>query len=201
MNEDESLDLLLQRLPVNEEEKLQGQTIASALGYLALALDQVRAYIRARSLPLKDFAAHYTRQKEVILREIPEEWEYRRIVGNMEREIVLSIFTTWELSFEQISGNLQEIERKDHFLTLAAFFDDKVISERYFQVYFNPGKPEWMNIFCTKNKWDSDKLGDILAELQKLSLLQLSVQQTSELQFSLHPVMCDWIKLRKSHNT
>ena len=93
------------------------------LGHLALALDQAGAYIRARNLPLKDFTAHYNRRKDVILREIPEEWEYRRVIGNMERETALSIFTTWELSFEQISGDIQQVERKDHFLTLAAFFD------------------------------------------------------------------------------
>ena len=83
----------------------------------------------------------------------------------MERETALSIFTTWELSFEQISGDIQEIERKDHFLTWPAFFDDKAISERYFQVYFDRKKPEWMNIFSTKHEWDHDKLGDVLTEL------------------------------------
>jgi tetratricopeptide (TPR) repeat protein len=198
MNDSESLSLLLQRVPLNEEEKIHGREIASALGNLALALDQAGAYIRARNLKLKDFIPHYNKRKEVILREIPDEWEYRRVLKDAERETSLSVFTTWELSFEQISGNSEEKERKDHFLTLAAFFDNKNISERYFQAHFNLDRPGWMDMFSTEGKWDSYKLGDVLAELRKLSLLQTSGQQTNELRFSLHPVIRDWIRLRKN---
>jgi tetratricopeptide (TPR) repeat protein len=200
MNDSESLSLLLQRLPLNEEEKIHGREIASALGNLALALDQAGAYIRARNLKLKDFILHYNKRKELVLREVPDEWEYRRVLKDAERETFLSVFTTWELSFEQISGNSEEKESKDHFLTLAAFFDNKNISERYFQAHFNLDGPEWMDMFSTERKWDSHKLGDVLAELRKLSLLQTSGQQTNELQFSLHPVVRDWIKLRKSRD-
>ena len=200
MNDSESLSLLLQRVPLNEEEKIHGREIASALGHLALALDQAGAYIRARNLKLKDFIPHYNKRKEVILREIPDEWEYRRVLQDAERETSLSVFTTWELSFEQISGDSEEKESKDHFLTLAAFFDNRNISERYFQAHFNLDRPEWMDMFSTERKWDSYKLGDVLAELRKLSLLQTPGQQTNELQFSLHPVVRDWVKLRKNRD-
>jgi hypothetical protein len=190
MSEQESINLLLQRPPIDEPEKTEGLKIVSTLGHLALALDQAGAYIRARNLKLGDFISHYLKRKDRVLKEIPDEWEYRK-------ETSLSIFTTWELSFEQIGGDDEERERKGHFLTLAAFLDNTNISERYFQAYFYEAEHEWMNIFGSNEEWDSEKLGDVLAELQRLSLLQMPNEQTNELRFSLHPVVRDWIKLRQ----
>ena len=193
MSDEESLDLLLQRPPIDQSEKAAGLDIVSTLGHLALALDQAGAYIRARNLQLKEFTRHYNERREIVLKEIPDEWEYRK-------ETTLSIFATWELSFEQITGDNEERKKKDHFLTLAAFFDNTNISESYFQAHFSQERPKWMDICRTRAEWDSEKLRDILAELQKLSLLQISDKQTDELQFSIHPVVRDWLKLRKNNN-
>ena len=200
MSEEESLELLLQRKPLNEEERFHGHGITSLLGYLALALDQASAYISARKLPLKQFKQEYLERKETILKEIPDEWEYRRSTNDEEKEKVLSVFTTWELSFEQISGSHTDKDRKEHLLTLAAFFDTTLISERYFQAHFELNKPKWMRIFSLENKWTSAKLGDVLAEFQRHSLLQILDKRTKELYFSIHPVVRDWIKLRKSRH-
>lgn len=135
---------------------------------------------------------HCNKRREKVLRETPDEWEYRK-------ETVLSIFTTWELSFEQITGDGEERGKKDHFLKPAAFLDNTNISEMYFSAHFSRGRSERMDIFSPRAEWDSEKLGDILAELQKLSLLQMSDRQTSGLRFSFHPVVRDWIRLRKSN--
>ena len=197
MTEDESLKLLLQRLPCNKDEAIHGHEIVSTLGFLALALDQAGAYIRARSLDLKAFIKHYDERKEVVFREIPDEWEYKRAIGDEELETRLRIFTTWQLSFELISGPNHEVEDKEHLLTLAAFFDAGKISERYFETYFNKSKIDWIKIFSSNDKWDSYKLGDILSEFQKLSLLNMNTTDDG-LSFSIHPVVCEWIKLRKS---
>ena len=197
MTEDESLKVLLRRLPCNKDESIHGHEIVSALGFLALALDQAGAYIRARSLDLKAFIQHYDDRRKVVLEEIPDEWEYKRAIGGEELETRLRIFTTWELSFEQISGPKQEVEDKEHFLTLAAFFDAGKISERYFETYFDKSKPDWIKRFSSNDTWDSYKLSDILSEFQKLSLLNMSTTDDG-LSFSVHPVVCDWIKLRKN---
>ena len=198
MTEKESLDLLLQKTPMNLEEETEGRKIVSLLGHLALALDQAGAYIRARGLPLKDFISHYKRRKRQIFEETPDEWEYRRNVENSEQERILSVFTTWEMSFNLISGSENEKEWKDHFLTLAAFFDTKVISERYFRAHCDSENTEWMDLFRTKLEWDSDKLGDVLTEFRRLSLIQIPDRQTSEQSFSIHPIVRDWLILRKS---
>lgn len=141
---------------------------------------------------MKDFIPHYLKRKEIILQEIPDEWEYGKGTG-------LSVFTTWELSFDQMGGDDEKKEAKAHFLTLAAFLDNTNISERYFRIYFNSAKPEWMNILGSKGEWESEKFGDVLAEFQRLSLLQIPREHTHELRFSLHPVVRDWIKLRKGN--
>ena len=52
ISKDKSLDLLLQRPMSDITERAQGLAIAAILGYLALALDQAGAYIRAQCLPL-----------------------------------------------------------------------------------------------------------------------------------------------------
>lgn len=201
MTKDESLKVLLQRSPQNDEESLHGGDIAATLGYHVLALDQAGSYLRSRRLKLCDFVSHYHKRKEVILKAIPDEWEYRRVISDEEKETSLNIFTTWELSFEQINGHEEEIRQKEHFLSLAAFFDITTISERYFEAYFKEKTPEWMAIFISEGEWDSDKLGDVLAEFQKLSLLQMPNVAFAGQAFSIHPVVRDWIQIRKSRET
>lgn len=55
-----------------------------------------------------------------------------------------------------------------------------------------------MDLLKTRGKWDSYKLGDWLAEYGKLSILEIPKRQVGELQFSIHPLVCEWMKLRKN---
>ncbi|KAI4147729.1 MAG: hypothetical protein LQ340_005415 [Diploschistes diacapsis] len=197
MSEDESLDLLLQRPVPNARERQHGLEIAAMLGNLPLALDQAGAYIRARNLPLQEFGSHYARRKRMVLEGVPDQWEYRRKLGETEKETLLSVFITCELSFAQIGGSKEERDSKEHFLSLAAYFDNKCSSERYYEAYCKSYKIGWMQIFMTDGEWDRCMFGDTVAEFRKLSLLQMPDQQANEIQFSLHPVVRDWLKVRK----
>ncbi len=201
MTESESLKVLLQRPPQNDEESLQGKEIVATLGYLALALDQAGSYLRARKLRLRDFASSYQKCKEDILKTIPDEWEYQNATSDQEKENKLKIFTTWELSFNQLSGHEEEVQQKEHFLSLAAFFDITAISDRYFEAYFNFRQPDWMAILSSEGTWDIDKLGGVLAEFDTLSLIQTQEHAMDQQLFSIHPVVRDWIQLRKSRET
>lgn len=144
MSESESLHLLL-----HEEEKIKGRRIASTLGYLPLTFDQAGAHIRARCLSLKDFISHYDKRKEKVPVEIPDQWEYRRNIT------LFSVFTTWKLSFDQTGGDDVEIRNKDPFLTLTAFFDNKIIWERYHYNIGLPGGIWWMGQSYLPNFRDS----------------------------------------------
>ena len=198
MTQDESLQVLFQRPPLNDEESRYGKEIAAQLGNLVLALDQAGSYLRARNVRLCDYVPSYRKRKEHILKETPDVWEYRNITNNEEREVRLTVFTTWQLSFDQISGDEQERRQKEYFLTLAAFFDINAISDRYFEAYFNAKKPEWMAILSSEGRWDIHKLENVLVEFNKLSLIQMKQHAMDQQLFSIHPVVRDWIQLRQS---
>ena len=94
MSSDESLNLLLQSASISHVDTVQGEKIAKTLGYLPLALDQAGAYIRARSIRLEEFLLHYDKRRQIILKETPWEWEYRKLDESTDQEY-LSVFTTW----------------------------------------------------------------------------------------------------------
>ena len=202
MTEGESVDLLLQGPASTPKENSEGVKVAATLGNLALALDQAGAYIRSRELPLNQFVAHYKKRKRAVLEEIPDEWEYRRNKENSDKEQCLSAFTTWEMSLDLIKGSPKEKRRKVDFLTLAAFLDPQHISERYFRAYdtIDDGI-EWKSLFRNVEKWDSDRLGDLLAEFRRLSLIEVLNRHDNEHAFSIHPLICDWMKFRKGAET
>ena len=90
-------------------------------------------YISERRLPLQLFADHYDERKEVMLKHTPSLWEYRRRLGEDKDEMLLSVFTTWELSFQRIGKNEDERTMIGHFLTLSAFLDSTNIGEDLFR--------------------------------------------------------------------
>lgn len=196
MTKEESVELLLQGPASTPKENSEGVEVAATLGYLALALDQAGAYIRSRGLPLNQFIAHYQKRKRAVLEEIPDEWEYRKNREDLDNEQCLSVFTTWEMSLDLITGSPKEKEQKVHFLTLAAFLDPQCISERYFRAYSAIDNIEWIELLRNGEKWDSNKLGDLLAEFRRLSLVQVLSCLENEYAFSIHPLICDWMKFR-----
>ena len=197
MTESESLDLLLKR-PAEEKEKTLALQVAAELGHLALAIDQAAAYIEARNLLLKDFSEHFRLRKMAILQHIPEYWEYRLGVTDAERDIVLSTFTTWELSLQQISGSPEVKQKKERFLTLCAMFDTASISKEYFEFCCRSTDTQCMSIFKSEGTWDGFKFDDIAAECRTLSLLQSEGACHRQGLLSLHPLVRDWLKLRKA---
>ena len=54
-----------------------------------------------------------------------------------------------------------------------------------------------MELFLTDNEWDENKYGDVLAECNKLLLLQILDRPADKAQFSLHPLVRDWLIVRK----
>ncbi|OZJ01904.1 hypothetical protein BZG36_05096 [Bifiguratus adelaidae] len=91
-----------------EETIAEGKKIVWMLGCLALAIDQAAAYISFPPLPLSLFPDRYEKKTKRMLEHTPEVWDYRdyrKIIGDGEQETSLSVFTTWEMSFEQIGPN------------------------------------------------------------------------------------------------
>ncbi|KAI9784698.1 MAG: hypothetical protein M1816_000763 [Peltula sp. TS41687] len=209
LTEEEALELLQSRSPKiqsSHQELEEGKKIVKQLGYLALAIDQAAAYISSRpNISLSLFSEHYEKRKEFILRDTPSSlWEYRVHTDSQDPGPNLSVFTTWELSFEQISENEMERENIGHFLTQAAFFDPRNITESLFKNHLqhchdNNREPEtWMLRFLAGEDWDSFRFQDVVVSLMNLSLIH-SIEFTSEeVVFSLHPLVKDWLQFRNS---
>ena len=202
LSEVEGLDLLLYRSHHNrtDDNIKEGTAIIQKLGCLALAIDQAAACINFRHLPLMHFMDHYERREKVVLNHTPESlWEYRRTLGAAKDQTSLNSFTTWEMSFQQIAQDDNEKRNIGHFLTLAAFLNPAKITEDLFEIYFTKAspKPKWMEGFCTNGDWDSDVYQDTICGLFNLSLIQNMEATGTQTSFSLHPLIRDWLQLRR----
>ncbi len=103
--------------------------IVRRLGVLPLAVDQAVAYIRSRGLTLPQFLADFDERCETVLQHTPELWGYRRKLAGAKDETKLSVFTTWDLSFQQLRRSDAEREQIRQLPTTAAFYDITRVDE------------------------------------------------------------------------
>jgi tetratricopeptide (TPR) repeat protein len=189
MANDEAVSLLLHRsqLKESEELKVDAGDIVSHLGYLPLAIAQAGAYIHMKKIPFQEFINHYSQRKGAVLQQTPEIWEYG-----------LSVFTTWEMSMENVSSDARFRNHVDGMLLFCAILHHDVINEEFLShLLANVSNlPHWTEPFLTNHKWDSRKFQDTIANLGRLSLLQILKYKSGHYEFSLHPLVSDWLKLR-----
>ena len=136
--ESDAIELLLKQSLMKQSDQVASENakqIVARLGYHALAITQAGAYISRRKILLGEFLDHFERRKDIILKETPQMSQYRRRLNKSERETSLSVFTTWELSFQQLEDEDTEGVGMADILTLLAFFDCKDISEGLFKAY------------------------------------------------------------------
>lgn len=211
LSEDEAVELLLQKSGTEDTEanRSEGRKIVKRLAYLALAVDQAAAFISLRHLPFTQFLKQYEQRKEAILKYVPSSplWEYRRSLDDVEKETSLSVFTTWEMSFRQISEIDKEQDAIGHFLTLSSCFNPAKISEFIFSecsagAFLDKSIPKWLNVFYRKDTWNQDCFQEVVSGLANLSLVQhYEIDIGHEYQsswFTLHPLVRDWLQLRLS---
>ena len=206
LEEDAAVALLIQQGQTNRDISEDARTIVNKLVCHLLAVSQAGAYIRKRKLRLCDFMDHYKRRKKQILENTPQLSQYRKRLGNAEEETSLNVFTTWELSFQQLKSETPENNAKAKLLTLLAFFDEKDILEQLFAIFISNQEQVsgiatlliWLNAFSNvEGQWDSDLLEDVLIRLRDSSLLQAFARESDGFYHtSLHPLVKDWIRLR-----
>ena len=211
LQEDAAVALLIQQSQTNEESHEDAKKIVQRLVCHPLAVTQAGAYIRKRKLRLGEFMDNYKHRKRKILETTPQLSQYRKKVGNTDEETSLNVFTTWELSFQQLQSGITENNVEAKFLTLLAYFDEKDISEQLFAV-FSTNKEQisetaqllmWLNAFSNvEGQWDSDLFEDVLIRLRDSSLLQAFGRESDGFYHtSLHPLVKDWIRLRTNRPT
>jgi hypothetical protein len=200
LTNEEALELLQSHSPqsdMSDEDVIEGRKIVQMLGHMALAIDQAAAYISVRQLPLRLFIDQYEKRKADLLKYTPvNEWEYKRETesdnegGALNQN--LSVFTTWEMSLDQMSSDYQNRQYIEDFLTQAAFLEFSSISETLFRIVIQDRDlvaPDWTSLFLHQGQWDSLKFEGVVEGLLNLSLIQ-SVQTTAkEVKFALHPLV------------
>jgi hypothetical protein len=131
LRSEDGLALLLKHCQIKLSEKINEEAlvIVERLGYHALAIGQAGTYINSRRIRLNQFLDHFNRRKELILQQTPHMSHYRRKLNAAEKDTSLSVFTTWELSFQQLEAD-DPHSCKARILTLLAFFDCKDTSEK-----------------------------------------------------------------------
>jgi tetratricopeptide (TPR) repeat protein len=190
MSDDEAIELLLHRSNRKIEIKAENgyaQEIVSRLGRLPLAIAQAGAFIRSRKLPLSDFMEHYDRRRSYILQYTPDVWEYGE-----------TVFTTWELSMDQVSSHDFDRNEVIQMLIFCVLLFQGNIEELSFQrlLFYARSDIKWTRMFKTNETWDPNKFQDLISILDKLTLVNILDTTHSEYNFSIHPMVCDWLKLR-----
>lgn len=202
MDQSDAEDLLLVSSGLIRQD-INPKNLAKAvnmLGRLPLALDQAGAYIRKLHLSLDVFEEHYIDKQKEILQYTPDLFEYRKSLLPGSEPSVLSVFTTWDLSLEQLGDDRPHLE---HLLSLSAFFDHNKVHEALFSTRCTINftacsgiKDGWLHCMLTDSAWDSYRFQDIIANLHGLSLLQKFWVEDGHIVFSLHPLVNDWLRTR-----
>ncbi len=213
LDKEAALALLIEQSEIKDPSSQDAETIVERLGYHPLALTQAGAYIRKRKITLRRFLNDYKCRRELILKNTPQLSQYRKKLGDAEKETSLNVFTTWELSFQQLQSHSTEESLEIRTLTLFAFFDPKDISERFLADYVgnhlvNSGDEgsstesvevlDWLKDFTDDQcQWNSDMFKDVLINLKDFSLLQSFSHGSDGFYHStLHPLVKDWIQIR-----
>lgn len=212
--EDAAIELLLRISNAKSQDSAHDHAsdIVRRLGYHALAITQAATYILKQRVRLSDFMTHYETRRKMILETTSALTEYRRKLGGQDRETALSVFTTWELSFQQLQEEFNENDDKVtiNILALHAFFDVQDVSEFILREAWHymdrargtpvPHMLAWLDELGPRNNWDTNKYQDKIAHLAELSLLQSWTRSEADhlVHVTMHPLIAEWVRLRLS---
>ncbi|KAL8748150.1 MAG: hypothetical protein Q9190_000045 [Brigantiaea leucoxantha] len=132
LEEEAALQLLYTKSGIKHQNLEQAKEIIERLGSHPLALTQAGAYIKKRNLDFSKFLEHYSRRKREILDMTPQVTQYTRRLADEDKETALNVFTTWELSAEQLVSRSRGDEIEIRLLTMLAFFHRNNVPEVFF---------------------------------------------------------------------
>ena len=204
LNEDEALKLLLgkkSQVMLNKAYD-HGRDIVKRLGNLALAIAQARAYVDDRNMDLAFFIQQYEDEQERIHKALPQIWTYSRRNSDAEEPRSLCIATTWELTVNILSDDLNDKEAKTQLLVTSAFLGLANITEDIFAVYAETSNnlPPWMFAFLDQEnrRLDRAHFQEAIAEMGRLCLFQYYELGAQGITWRFHPVVQDWAMNRQA---
>ncbi|KAJ6471667.1 hypothetical protein DFH09DRAFT_1220144, partial [Mycena vulgaris] len=181
MEETDAMDLLLRSaaLDITDHNKFTATQVVKVLCYLPLAIIQAGAFI-SQSGNLESYLDLYEQNRTRLLSQKPTQ-----------------VYTTWQISFDQLSQKAQK------FLQLCSFLHYQGISEEIFKnatnFEFKPSGPsqeelqmplEFLSQFLgSAGVWDSLCFMDLTNEIQSYSLINYD---SGKKMFSIHPLVHYW---------
>jgi len=208
MTDEEAFHLLMTSANLDRENETnitEGAKIVKRLGNMPLAIDLAGAYFRRRYglIRIQDFLARYNAQAEAILHITPGISEYANDLSQSET----SVFATWELSVRLLYPDTELGAQKIDFLNILGFLDCENISENLFRTYYLKRRntedvPQWFNLFLDEEgEWSTLEFENLIAQLAMNSLVERpSRNDDGVVEFSIHPLISDWLRIRQSHN-
>ena len=200
MEQDEAVELLLTKCNITSDLQHQShaESIVGTLAYLPLAIDQAGAYISSRNLPLAQFTDHFGIRKELIMKYIPSGWPYQRAHDDQQRVSDLCVFTTWELSLDEL-GSSVDAEPFIDLLTFAAFAGPSRLFPEMLRTQVEGNLAVELgcrDLYTSDGKWDPWKYQDAVVQLYSVSLISEIDMTSAEIRFVIHPLVAEWLKVR-----
>lgn len=208
MTDAEALDLLMTSGGLNRTDEntiVEGAKIVNRLGNMPLAIDLAGAYLRDRAglVSVQEFLPRYNAQADAILQVIPGVSEY----SNDLRQNDTSVFATWELTVRLLEPDTEIGAQKIAFLNVIGFFDNEDISEDLFRTFYEKNRktgdvPSWYGLFTDdRGEWSSVAFENLITKLGMISLVERpSRTETGSIQFAIHPLISDWLKIRQTRD-
>ncbi|KAF8602169.1 FabD/lysophospholipase-like protein, partial [Ceratobasidium sp. AG-I] len=180
----------------DEHETEIASTLVKDLGYFALAVVQAGAYMRTTQCGIVQYQKLFQAAHEHLLREhgIDQTDEYG-----------MSVITSWEISFRQLSSSATQL------LHMLSFMHHEGISETFFEVAcvrvlsYEPAIPlnesqaathntviHFLSLLVTPSgEWNLLALKNLANQLRAFSLLDYDTHSCS---YSMHPLVQEWCR-------
>ncbi|KAJ7463373.1 hypothetical protein FB451DRAFT_1494499 [Mycena latifolia] len=195
MEEQDAVDLLLRSAAqdTTDDTKASAAQIVKVLWYMPLAIIQAGAFI-SKSGNLSGYLELYAHNKARLLTERP---------GQTHDNYTWTVYTTWQISFEQLSQEAQT------FLKLCSLLHYQGISQDIFKnatdYRFRPSSPSKEELKMaltvlshfsgTSGVWDPFCFVDIINELRAYSLINFDPEKNM---LSIHPLVHEWTRSTQS---
>ncbi|KIM23913.1 hypothetical protein M408DRAFT_248878, partial [Serendipita vermifera MAFF 305830] len=200
MSPEEATQLLLYEfdssVPIPDQMKKDSLSLAEALGYLPIALQQARAYMLQTKCSAKEYLRRLLKNRENLL---------RKAVKHQTDMQSISTYAAFETSFGRLPRASQKL------LWLLSYFHWRgfplelvnVAALHEFSNYrqtwleadddFHVGKELLETTFIHDSEWDVAYLDEMVLSLQNYSLVTI-VQGVDTLLLHMHPLAHDWVR-------
>ncbi|KAF8598134.1 FabD/lysophospholipase-like protein [Ceratobasidium sp. AG-I] len=193
---EDALELMLKVSPAEGEQDavIVANTLAEQFGYFALAIVQAGAYMHTTECGLSEYLKIFQKARAEVL---------RRGLIQKQDDHELSLFTSWEVSYRQLSARATQL------LHIISFFHHEGVAEAIFEaastealsyeveIPLNESQVTTQTIIFSflaslrtpSDEWDPLTLKDLTRELRAFSLLDYDTHSCS---YSMHPLVQEW---------